>query len=271
MLTAFFDDSGTHDDSTFVLLGGLYGAEEEWSAFDQAWRQKLAAPLPDKPALKRFHMFDCQHGEGEFIRYSKPERDALIHDMRNIIISSGVHGYCCGVSRVDWDDLVAGDMRRFLGDAERFCVTQCFVWINAWGEDHGYKEVSYVLDNRPHRSAANKRVFEFFQRSHETTKERPVNESISFVSSIDNAPLQAADLVAWEYYQFGKEWVLTREGLKKRPHLQRLSEARIMDVQFAGRDEIQRMVAYHHKHNPIIRQIGDVLEVGLSALPPFMR
>jgi Protein of unknown function (DUF3800) len=271
MLTAYFDDSGTHDVSTFVLLGGLYGTEEQWSAFDQAWRLKLAAPLPDKPALKRFHMFDCQHGEGEFIRYSKPERDALIHDMRNIIMASGVHGYCCGGSRMDWDDLVTGDMRRFLGDAERFCVTQCFVWTDAWGEGHGHKEISYVLDNRPHRSEANRRVFEFFQRYHEVTKEGAVKKDISFLSSIDNAPLQAADLVAWEYYQLGKEWIVTRDDSKKRPHLQRLSEARIMDVQFFGRDEIQRMVAYNQQHNPIIRQIGDVLEIGLSALPPFMR
>src|SRR5207302_10270039 len=106
MLTAYFDDSGTHDDSAFVLLGGLYGTDEQWEAFDIAWRAKLAAAVPDKPSLRRFHMFDCQHGDGEFVGYSKPERDALIHDLRNIIIDGGLHGYCCGGSRGDWDDLV---------------------------------------------------------------------------------------------------------------------------------------------------------------------
>ena len=207
----------------------------------------------------------------EFVGYSRAERDALIYDLRNIIISHGLHGYCCGGSRVDWDDLVSGDMRRFLGDAERFCVTQCFVWTDGWAERDGEREISYVFDNRPHRSVANKRVFEFLQRYHEVTKEGPIKKGISFLSSLEFTPLQAADLIAWEYYQLGKEWLLTRDDSKKRPHLQRLSEARIMDVQFFGREHIEAMVTYHQQHNPIVRQIGDVFEHGLSALPPFMR
>jgi len=118
---------------------------------------------------------------------------------------------------------------------------------------------------------ANKRVFEFLQRYHEVTKEGPIKKGISFLSSLEFTPLQAADLIAWEYYQLGKEWLLTRDDSKKRPHLQRLSEARIMDVQFFGREHIEAMVTYHQQHNPIVRQIGDVFEHGLSALPPFMR
>jgi hypothetical protein len=216
-------------------------------------------------------MFDCHHGEGEFVGYSQAERDALIHDLRNIIISHRVHGYCCSGSRSDWDALVSGDKRRFLGDAERFCVTQCFVWVRGWAERNGETKIACVFDNRPHRSELNKRVFEFFQHYHEVTKEGPIHNSIPFLSSSDVLPLQAADLVAWEYYQLGKEWLITRDDSKKRPHLQRLSEARIMDVQFFGREHIEEMVNYHHQHNPIMREIGNVLERGLSALPPFMR
>ena len=271
MLTAYFDDSGTHVDSAFVLLAGLYGTDEQWKAFNLAWRNKLDDPVPHKRPLRRFHMFDCHHGEGEFVGYSQAERDALIHDLRSIIISHRLHGYCCGGSRLDWDALVSGDICRFLGDAERFCVTQCFVWVREWADRSGETEIAYVFDNRPHRSELNKRVFEFFQRYHEVTKEGPIHNSISFLASSDVLPLQAADLVAWEYYQLGKEWLITRDDSKKRPHLQRLSEARIMDVQFFGREHIQEMVNYHRQHNPIIREIGDVLERGLSALPPFMR
>ena len=124
MLVAYFDDSGTHDDSHFVLLGGLYADEKRWGAFDADWRSKLAAPVPGKPALKRFHMAECEAGTGEFAGYNRAERDYLIHDLREIIIRHRVSGYCCGVSRKDWDALVQGGVRTFLGDAERFCVTQ---------------------------------------------------------------------------------------------------------------------------------------------------
>jgi hypothetical protein len=271
MLTAYFDDSGTHDNSLFVLLGGLYGTEKQWTPFDSAWRAKLASPLPGKPPLKRFHMYDCVHGEGEFVGYNQAERDALIHDFREIIINAGIRGYCCGGSRVDWDALVLGDLRRFLGDAERFCVTQCFVWTDQWARRNNETEVAYVFDNRPHREDANKRVFEFFQRNNNITKEGPTNIGVSFLSSDSITPLRGADLVAWEYYQLGKEWLISRNDKKRRPHLQRLSEARIMDVQFFAREQIEPMVAYHKANNPMVGLLGDVFERGISVLPPFLR
>jgi hypothetical protein len=119
-----------------------------------------------------------------------------------------------------------------LGDVERFCVTQCFVWADGWAERNGHEALAYILENRPHRSEANRRVFEFFRRYHEVTQEGPINKDISFELSSEKIPLQAADLVSWEYYQLGKGWLLTRDESKKRAHLQRLSEVKIMDVQF---------------------------------------
>src|SRR5271166_218338 len=130
MLKAYFDDSGTHDDSCFVLLGGLYAYEAKWRAFDADWRAKLADPLPGKPPLRRFHMTECQGRRGEFERYGRADSDALIHDFRDIIIRHQIFGYCCGVARADWDAHVQGAVRAFLGDAERFCVTQCIVWMD---------------------------------------------------------------------------------------------------------------------------------------------
>ena len=60
VLGAFFDDSGTHDDSSLVVIGGLLGTEEQWDAFEAAWTTRLANPLSDKPPLKQFHLSACQ-------------------------------------------------------------------------------------------------------------------------------------------------------------------------------------------------------------------
>jgi hypothetical protein len=271
MLVAYFDDSGTHDASRFVLLGGLYADEKRWSAFDADWRFRLAAPVPGKPALKRFHMAECEAGEGEFASYNRAERDLLIHDLREIIVRHTINGYVCGVSRSDWDALVQGDVRAFLGDAERFCVTQCFVWtIFKVAKPHAVSEVGFVFDNRPHREAANRRVFEFFERHRQVVQEGPVIAPISFQSSVESPPLQASDLVAWEYYQFGLQWLRAGAAALRRPHLQRLAEARLLEVQFAGPEQIRPLVGFNQEQ-VLLREFGAAFEKGLASLPPWMR
>ena len=48
MLAAYFDDAGTHDSSAVIGFAGLIGIEEQWKAFEGAWKAKLRAPLPGK-------------------------------------------------------------------------------------------------------------------------------------------------------------------------------------------------------------------------------
>src|SRR4051794_36222543 len=97
MSMGYFDDSGTHGSSEVVVWGGLMGTESQWLKFELKWKAKLAEPLPGKPPLKRFHMAECDAGDGEFIGYNRGELDAVTHDFRQIILDAGVYGYAAGV------------------------------------------------------------------------------------------------------------------------------------------------------------------------------
>jgi hypothetical protein len=77
MLQCYFDDSGTHDGSRFVVWGGIMGTEERYEALDEPWRKRLAVPLPGKPPLRQFHLAHCKLGIKEFETYSFPEREHL--------------------------------------------------------------------------------------------------------------------------------------------------------------------------------------------------
>jgi hypothetical protein len=61
MIRGYFDDSGTHGNSSVVVLGGLIGNVEQWERFEIAWAARLADPLPgyNKPPLPMFHLSAC--------------------------------------------------------------------------------------------------------------------------------------------------------------------------------------------------------------------
>src|SRR5689334_1069476 len=69
------------------------------------------------------------------------------------------------------------------------------------------RKIALVFDNRPHREAANKRVFEIYQRNFKVQQKPPEPTGVAFLSSIDAKPLQAADMVAWESYRHAINWL----------------------------------------------------------------
>jgi hypothetical protein len=117
MLRAYFDDSGTHRSSDAVLLGGLIGTPVQCDLFEREWAAKLAAPLPDKPPLPRFHLASCNACDEEFRGYTRAESDAVIHDFRQIILNAGLIGTAFAVDRRAWDEFITGPARDrfFLG------------------------------------------------------------------------------------------------------------------------------------------------------------
>ena|SRR5437763_810390 len=78
VLSACFDDSGTHTTSPFVVMACVIGSEAQWALFQSDWKARLLQPLPGKPPLRKFHMTDCVNRRGEFQGYSEPEVDLVI-------------------------------------------------------------------------------------------------------------------------------------------------------------------------------------------------
>jgi hypothetical protein len=227
MLIAYFDDSGTHDGAPVVLMGGLIGTEDEWKSFEPEWRARLQEPLPGKGALKRFHMTDCEAGTGEFTGWNRAERDAVIKEFRDIILKHDLGGYACAVPRKEWDDLIKWPLRAIVGDAERFCITNCVVQSIRDAESH--KEganLGLVFDSRPTpgRNKMNGFIVEIFQIDQLLHSEKVAIDGPSFVSSERVLPLQAADMVAWEFYQHAQNWLRDGERAAARPHFQRMVE-----------------------------------------------
>jgi hypothetical protein len=215
MLRAYFEDSGTHRTSDAVLLGGLIGTCEQWNQFESEWAAKLAAPLPGKPALPRFHLAACNACDEEFLGYSRAESDAVIHDFRQIILDAGLIGIASAVDRRAWDELIVGPARQRFGDPMSACVERCLTECFRIAGPHPQGDrISVVFD----LSIKSPRVQEIAERF-TLPLGRPRLTLFLFGLARGLLPLQGADIVATESYWHAIEWLKLGDAALPRAHM----------------------------------------------------
>jgi len=257
MINAYFDDSGTHETSTIVLVAGLMGTEGRLRGLDRAWKKHVDNPLDGaKPPLRRFHASDCFQSQGEFAGWKRVETDYFRHQLRKVIIDSGVSAYAAACLRKDWDELVIGDMRSILGTAEGFCIRNCFVKSLAWIRNATFDpEVTFVFDNRP--SVVKRDAHAVFDAYQKQTNDLSL-VGISFLSSYDIRPLQAADMLAWEFYQYANDLSRSGDEVPQSDELKHLTSNMSFAGQYGSRASIEGIVDLWNKQDPDnLRQVAN--------------
>ena len=172
---------------------------------DHNWKRHLDTPLCGrKDRISRFHAYDCYQSNGEFAGWTRTETDYFRHQLRTLIIESGVAAYGIACVRKDYDELISGDLRGVLGSPEGYCINQCFVRSLRWVQENTFDpKVTFVFDDRP--SEVKRYAGAVYDAFAKWTIAPPHLTGYAFLSSKALCPLQAADLVAWELYQNAKE------------------------------------------------------------------
>jgi hypothetical protein len=239
MITAYFDDSGTHGQAAdIVLVAGIFGTEARMEGLDRNWKHHLDSPLDgSKDPINRFHAYDCDNSIGDFTRWTRIETDYFRHQLRTVIVESDVAAYGMACSRKDWDELIAGYIRSVLGTPEGFCINQCFVRSVGWVQANAFDpHMTFVFDNRPagvQRYAGT--VYDAFEKQ---IMPPPQLAGYTFLSSTQVRPLQAADLIAWELNRYANAILIEGLRVPAKKEILHLKAGINFDAQIANREGI---------------------------------
>jgi hypothetical protein len=190
----YVDESGTHDGSPVMCVGGYIFSSERAIRLSKAWQRIL-----DKYQLPYFRMSLCAPGKAPpFDKLNDNERIALVKELINVITNNMALGFAVSVSEEEFNRLVPEDRR--IPGPYAFCLRQCLVFAYSWIEQNNLADKMAFFFEAGHRDQS--RANEMMNRmaSSPVIKDRYRYVGHAFADKKEMLPLQAADLLAWQWF-----------------------------------------------------------------------
>jgi len=194
LLKTYMDESGIHDGAPVVAVAGYISRPKHWRAWTKEWNKA-------KKPIKVFHATDCANFQGEFVGWDKDRRDAFVANLLPILPAHELAGIVIGIDMNTFTREVGKhpDLKRMFGEP----YTACFQWaisiIMDIASQHGKGErMAFVHENNDYQADA-LRAFNYVEQQFNP---RGIKMTMSFGAKEDHAPLQAADVLAYEGAKF---------------------------------------------------------------------
>src|SRR5579864_2103236 len=94
----FFDESGTHDQSDLVVVGGLLASYESWARAELEWGQILKS----KGLAIPFHFTDFMARQPPWNNWLDTERDDFMERLTTVVGENVTLGIAMGVFKEDY-------------------------------------------------------------------------------------------------------------------------------------------------------------------------
>lgn len=216
----FIDESGTHDGSPCISVGGVIFKKNKAKEFSKKWAFQLR-----RRGLEYFRMSECTHQQGQFLGKSSDECLDAELSLLKLIYQFAEAGFGLSFSEKDFERTYEGvrdgiEWKHLSGEAYSRLIHESLVYAGGWAKRANFQgRLAYFFEaGHRHQNAAHRRVEEVVHPSpdlfgidmeavaREMGKIFGLSESAhqayrylshAFVDKREFAPLQAADLIAW--------------------------------------------------------------------------
>jgi len=195
MITAYFDESGTHGnqkvDPPVLSIGCYVSTDEQWTLFNREWQAVL-----DEAGVECFHVTTFESRFGGYAGWTDEKRKRVYAGLQGIIKRRVKKAIAACVVLRDYDELITGEYRQRLLSPYAFAARCCFEMIGDWSRRYELREpVDCVFEAG---SGMGGEVGDVFRR----VKAKNNLGSLSYGLKKDphkrTLPLQAADVLAYE-------------------------------------------------------------------------
>jgi hypothetical protein len=191
LVEAYFDESGSHDDSPVLCVAGYIMEAEEAKRFGSEWRAVL-----EPHGLSAFHMVDCAHGNEEFADIPKPTRIEIATQCIALVNRYAWAGLGASISAAEYAELMPEHPN--LGGAYNFLLWNCLFGVRHWLDVTKWEhDVAYFFEaGHKHQGEAN-RIMDLAFRD-PAARAQLHHAGHAFVDKKKSPAIQAADLFAWQ-------------------------------------------------------------------------
>lgn len=191
----FIDESGTDLGSPVMCLAGHVYTSENAKKLSAAWKEVL-----DEYGLPFFRMSACAHGTWPFDALSKQQCIDVEIKMIALIRQYSDYGFATSVKEQEYLSVMPSELREAIGSPYSFCIRQCLTLVNNWIKLSKFEgKVAYFFEaGHDSQGEADRFLKDDFKHSRMTEHFHYVAHT--FADKKEVRPLQAADLLAWQWF-----------------------------------------------------------------------
>jgi hypothetical protein len=196
MLTAYFDDSGTSATDPVVVVAGYLATVEMWARFDRRWSTLLA-----QYEITGLHRVDLENFSGEFKDWNPRRRTEFMKKADAIIKHCTYSGFGVAIPKSDFEAVCPDHHPYRTYGLFGWCAYGCIASIKLWCSKKNVTEpIQYVFEaGTTGQNQFNQLLHDLYRDPAIRKEDRIGGWSFQGKSLL---PLQAADVVAYEYFKY---------------------------------------------------------------------